>query len=81
MKSREFTNISAFQYRDMRAWCMEQMGPGGWTHGPNGNELKRWDSWSHCDNLTPNMMMTWRGEAFFDFHDERDYNWFSLRWS
>lgn len=81
MKSREFVNINAFQYRDMREWCREQYGPGGWTTEPgSGGRLKRWDSWSHCDNLLPVQMMTWRGEAFFDFADDRDYTWFTMRW-
>jgi hypothetical protein len=80
MMFKDFININAFQYRDMRAWCQEQWGPGGYQVIDGSNQLQRWDSWSHCDDLTPVRMMKWRGEAFFRFTDEKDYQWFILRW-
>jgi hypothetical protein len=73
-------NISAFDYRDMRAWCKDQFGLGGWRSVGNKNILERWDSWSKCDNISPHQMMKWRGEVFFDFADDKDYMLFILRW-
>jgi hypothetical protein len=81
MISKEFVSVSAFQYRDMRVWCQEHLGPSGYQVIDGQYQIRRWDSWSQCDNLTPVRMMQWRGEAFFDFADEKDYTWFTLRWS
>ena len=78
--SREFKGITAFQYRDMRAWCYKRWGPGGYGMKEGEHQLLRWDSWSYCDNLKSGQMMKWRGEAFFDFADEKDAMWFALVW-
>jgi hypothetical protein len=80
MMFKDFINIDAFQYRDMRAWCREQFGTGGYDIVDGEHKLNRWDSWSYCDDLSPGQMMKWRGEAFFRFAEEKDYTWFVLRW-
>ena len=80
--NKHFINISAFEYRDMRAWCKERWGLGGYEHLRDGkHRLRQWDSWSYCDDLLPYQMMQWRGEAFFDFVDEKDHMLFCLRWA
>lgn len=72
MTLHEFDNISAFDYRDMRAWCREQFGKGG---------IGRWYSLSNCDDLDSHDLMKWRGAAYFKFNDDKDFVLFSLRWS
>lgn len=65
-----FHNKTAFDYRDMRAWCKEQLGP----------EYVYWNSRSLCDGLKPSSMMLFRGILHFSFKEEKDATFFSLRW-
>jgi len=62
-------SISAFSYRDMRQWCMENIGKDGTT----------WTSWSKCDSLNPHDMMQWHGSALFAFDDSEDAMMFKLK--
>lgn len=77
---KDFQLVSAFEYRDMRAWCKDQFGAGGYIWPDGKNAVYRWDSWSNCDNLPSNEMMLWTGMAFFSFSEDKDATMFLLRW-
>lgn len=81
IKTKEFVNVTAFEYKDMRAWCVENFGKDGYMKCDGNFELDRWDSWSQCDGLASAQLMKWRGRALFDFKNDDDYFLFSLRWS
>ena len=52
----------------MMTWCEE-------TYGPTGN------LWRETKNLTPEPNQRWyANNAKFWFKEEKDFNWFVLRW-
>jgi len=67
MKRITFNKIRYHEQRDMIDWCVKSFGPGSVGHICRDNEV-----W--CFN-------TMFGNSNFCFKEDKDYNWFVLRWS
>lgn len=60
------------QQREMEAWCKKQFGEGKWIGGPYPKD------WTGLPNWTIHCMF---GTTTFAFKNEKDYNWFVLKWA
>lgn len=60
------------QQREMRAWCEEQFGEGKWIFAPYPKD------WTGMPNWTIHSMF---GNTTFAFKNDRDYEWFLLKWA
>lgn len=60
---------------EMEAWCHKNIGPGGWTWGSRAP-----DTWRGMSGKVW-VMHSMFGNTTFIFKNQKDYNWFLLRWS
>lgn len=66
-----FNNTRYHQHREMQSWCEEQFGPGQWISEPYPKD------WTSMPVWTVHSMF---GNTTFAFKNQRQYNWFILRW-
>jgi hypothetical protein len=57
---------------EMQAWCKQQFGEGKWISYPYPKD------WTAMPDWTIHSMF---GNTTFAFKDEKQYNWFILRWA
>lgn len=60
------------QHPEMQAWCNKHFGEGKWIGAPYPTDWTGLPAWTIHSGL---------GNTTFAFQDERQYNWFVLRWS
>jgi hypothetical protein len=60
------------EINDIQMWCVQQFGEGKWVGEPCPKD------WTGMPNWTIHIMF---GNTTFAFKDEKQYNWFILRWA
>jgi hypothetical protein len=64
-----FNNTYFHLVGEMEIWCDDNIGKGGWLYSFDRQDSDVWGVKSMFGNTT------------FMFKEEKDYNWFVLRWS
>jgi hypothetical protein len=60
------------EINDIQMWCVQQFGEGKWIGEPYPKDCTAMPNW------TVHSMF---GNTTFAFKDEKQYNWFILRWT